>query len=65
MNTANLENLFEEFKRKVEEFSTTKSNRTNLYDYEKGFRAITDEFEKKIFQASIGDVPKSKNKKKL
>jgi len=43
MNTANLENLFEEFKRKVEEFSTTKSNRTNLYDYEKGFSVINSQ----------------------
>lgn len=65
MNIPNLDNLFEEFKRKVEVFSNNESNRTNLYDYEKGFRDIVEEFEQKLFQASIGIEPKSKNKKKL
>ena len=60
-----LASIFEEFKKKVEEFSQDQTNRTNLYDYEKGFRDIIQEYEQKIFQCSIEDVPKSKNKKKL
>ena len=60
-----LASIFEEFKKKVEEFSQDQTNRTNLYDYEKGFRSIVQEYEQKIFQSSIEEAPKSKNKKKL
>jgi hypothetical protein len=64
MKKTNFDSLFEEFKNKVEEFSQDNSNRTNLYDYEKGFRDIMQEYEQKIFQSSLGEVSKSKNKKK-
>lgn len=60
-----LASIFEEFKNKVEAFSQNQTNRTNLYDYEKGFRDIVQEYEQKIFQSSIEEVPRSKNKKKL
>lgn len=65
MSDSNLDTIFEEFKLKVEQFSQDKTNCTNLYDYEKGFRDIVQEYEQKIFQGSIEQAPKSKNKKKL
>jgi hypothetical protein len=37
------------------------SNNLNGYQYEKKFREITDRFNKKLFQVSQGQVPKSKN----
>ena len=64
MKKTNFDSLFEEFKNKVEEFSQDNSNRTNLYDYEKKFREIVQNYEQKIFQSSLGEVAKSKNKKK-
>lgn len=65
MERTKLASIFEEFQKEVEEFSQDQSNRTNLYDYEKGFRDIVREYEQKIFQNSMGKAPKSKNKKKL
>jgi len=39
------------------------STHLNAYEYEKGFREITDNYNLKLFQASLGDGPKSKNDK--
>lgn len=64
MNKDKMDYFFEEFKKEVNEFSQDGNNRTNLYDYEKGFRDIVQKYEQKIFQVSIGETPKSKNKKK-
>lgn len=60
-----LDIIFEEFKNKVKTYSQDSSNRNNLYDYESGFRGLVQKYEQEIFQSSIGEVPKSKNKKKL
>ena len=59
-----LDYFFEEFKKEINGFSQDNNNRTNLYDYEKKFRDIVQKYEQKIFQASLGEAPKSKNKKK-
>lgn len=64
MNEDKLDYFFEEFKKEINEFSQDDNNHTNLYDYEKKFRDIVQKYEQKIFQASLGEVPKSKNKKK-
>ncbi len=60
-----LDIIFEEFKDEVKTYSQNSSNRNNLYDYESGFRDLTQKYEQELFQSSIGEVPKSKNKKKL
>ena len=60
-----LDIIFEEFKKEVKTFSQDSSKRNNLYDYESGFRDLVQKYEQEIFQNSIGEVPKSKNKKKL
>lgn len=65
MKKTNFDSLFDEFKKEVEEFSQDNGNRTNLYDFEKNFRDIVKKYEQKIFQNSLGEVAKSKNKKKL
>lgn len=65
MERTKLDSVFEEFQLEVEKFSKDQKNRTNLYDYEKGFRDIVHEYEQRIFQSSMGEAPKSKNKKKL
>jgi len=65
MDAAKLEHIFEEFKREVSEFAKDQTNRSNLYDYESKFREITQKHEQKVLQATLGDIPKSKNKKKL
>jgi len=64
MKKTNFDSLFDEFKKEVEEFSQDNGNRTNLYDFEKNFRDIVQKYEQKIFQDSLGEVAKSKNKKK-
>ena len=64
MTDNKLDLIFEEFKQKVTGFSQDKSKRTNLYDFETEFAKIVKKYENEIFQASIGEVPKSKNKKK-
>ena len=64
MNKDKLDSYFEDFKKEINEFSHDDSNRTNLYDYEKQFRDIVQKHERKIFQASLGEIPQSKNKKK-
>ena len=65
MNNTKLDCLFEDFKKEITEFSNNDSNRTNLYDFEKNFRTIVEKYEQDIFQAGLGETPKSKNKKKL
>jgi hypothetical protein len=65
MDATQLDNIFAEFKMSIIEFANDPKNRNNLYDYESKFREITQEHEQKILQATIGDIPKSKNKKKL
>ena len=54
--------ILSEMNKELENFSS-KSRSLNVYDYEKGFRKITDKYDQKLFQVSIGKVPKSKNKK--
>ena len=59
-----LDCIFEEFKKEVKAFTQDSNNCKNLYDYESGFRNLVNKYEHEIFQSSIGEVPKSKNKKK-
>jgi len=54
--------ILSEMNKELENFSS-KSRRLNAYDYEKEFRKITDKYDQKLFQASVGKIPKSKNKK--
>jgi hypothetical protein len=55
--------ILTEMQKELENFSS-KSRSLNAYDYEKEFRKITDKYDQKLFQVSVGKVPKSKNKKK-
>ena len=54
--------ILTEMHKELEIFSS-KSRTLNAYDYEKEFRKITDKYDQKLFQTSVGKVPKSKNKK--
>jgi hypothetical protein len=54
--------ILSEMNKELKNFSL-KSRSLNAYDYEKEFRKITDEYDQKLFQVSIGKIPKSKNKK--
>lgn len=54
--------ILSEMHKELENFSS-KSRSLNAYDYEKEFRKITDKYDQKLFQASVGKVPKSKNKR--
>jgi hypothetical protein len=64
MEQKDLNMLFDEFREEVMNFSKDPSKRGNLYDFEKSFRDLTNKYERKIFEAAIGEAPKSKNKKK-
>jgi hypothetical protein len=54
--------ILSEMNKELEDFSS-KSQRLNAYEYEKAFRKITDKYDHRLFQASVGKIPKSKNKK--
>jgi hypothetical protein len=54
--------ILEEMHRALNEFSS-KSEELSSYEYEKQFREITDKYNSLLFQASMGKVPVSKNKK--
>ena len=54
--------ILSEMNKELENFSSN-SRILNAYYYEKGFRKITDKYDQKLFQVSIGKIPKSKNKK--
>jgi hypothetical protein len=54
--------ILSEMNKELENFAS-KSKNLNAYAYEKEFRTITDKYDQKLFQASVGKVPKSKNKK--
>jgi hypothetical protein len=60
MSGQNYNGILKEMQVALEEFSA-KSEGLNAYEYEKGFREITDHFDKLLFQASVGKVPASKN----
>jgi hypothetical protein len=54
--------ILSEMNKELEDFSL-KSKILNAYDYENRFREITDKYDLRLFQASVGKIPKSKNKK--
>jgi hypothetical protein len=54
--------ILSEMNKELKDFSL-KSRSLNGYDYENKFREITDKYDLKLFQASVGKIPKSKNKK--
>ena len=58
----NYESILSEMNRELEKFSKT-SDHLSGYQYEKTFREITDKYNQKLFQASQGKVPASKNEK--
>lgn len=58
----NYETILSEMNAELNEFSKT-SNELNGYQYEKQFREITDRYNQKLFEASQGEIPKSKNSK--
>lgn len=55
--------ILEEMNKELEKFSAGSAELSG-YDYEKKFREITDKYEQKLFQASMGKVSSSKNEKK-
>lgn len=63
MNNDMYNGILEEMNKALNEFSS-KSNELNAYDYEQKFRELTDKYNAKLFQASIGEVPASKNNKR-
>lgn len=62
MKPTNYNKITEEMVKALEKFSSGSGN-LNAYDYEKGFREITDKYNQMLFKASLGDPPKSKNDK--
>lgn len=63
MENNNYKIILEEMNKALDKFSSGSEN-LNAYDYEKKFREITDKYEQKLFQASMGKVSQSKNEKK-
>lgn len=62
MKSEDYKNILDQMHEELKQFSAT-SDTLSGYRYEKRFREITDEYNKKLFQASQGKVLPSKNKK--
>jgi len=58
----NYKDILEEMNQELEKFSK-ESSKLSGYEYEKNFRAIVTQYEQRLFQASIGEIPKSRNEK--
>ena len=56
------ETILSEMNEELKQFSKT-SNELNGYQYEKQFKEITDRYNRTLFEASQGKIPKSKNSK--
>lgn len=52
--------ILAEMHKALEDFSAN-SDKLSGYDYEKQFRELTDKYNKRLFQASTGATPRSKN----
>jgi hypothetical protein len=62
MKLESYKSILSEMETTLHEFSTH-SGSMDAYTYEKEFREITDSYNLRLFQASIGSVPASKNEK--
>lgn len=58
----NYDSILEEMKKALAAFDR-QSDKFSAYDYESKFRELTDKYNMLLFQASVGKVPASKNKK--
>ena len=52
------------FLSKLEAWEASQIGQTSGYEYEKSYSAFVSELSKELFQLSIGDLPKDRNKKK-
>lgn len=64
MDTSLYEQILSEMNDELQAFSGLSASLSG-YEYEKRFRIITDRYNQKLFQASQGPVPKSKNEKNI
>ena len=62
MKSQDYKNILDQMHEELNKFSAT-SDTLSGYRYEKRFREITDEYNKRLFQASQGEVLPSKNEK--
>lgn len=62
MKSQAYKNILDQMHEELKGFSAS-SDSLSGYIYEKRFREITDKYNKKLFQASQGNVSPSKNKK--
>ena len=62
MGQNSYKNILDEMNQELALFSS-QSDGFSAYDYENKFREITDKYNQKLFQASLGKVPASKNEK--
>lgn len=63
MENTNYKIILEEMNTELDQFSV-RSETLSAYEYETKFREITDKYDRKLFQASMGKVSMSKNEKK-
>lgn len=57
----NKEKLYEQ----IETLQKTLDQQTSALDYEKAFDAKWKDITKEVFQSTLGEIPKDRNKKKL
>ena len=63
MTTESYKAILSEMKTALNEF--TNNSPQDAYTYEKRFREITDTYNHRLFQSSIGEIPASKNEKNI
>ena len=61
MTTESYKDILSEMETALHEF--TNNSPHDAYTYEKRFREITDTYNHRLFQSSIGEIPASKNEK--
>jgi len=64
MKKINKEKIADRLKKILEEWENNPDRMRSGYDYEKTFVDMMKEFEKEVFQESMGDIPSKNFKKK-
>ena len=64
MESEIIEQLKKSYERKLKDWMSSQAGQTSGYEYEKSFLSFMREVSQDTFQASVGTLPTSKNKKK-
>ena len=59
------EEFFEQIKVEIESWYKSQVDQTDSYEYERSFSEMMQRLGQKILQESVGEVPKSRNGKKI